>query len=271
MALSFPNIRGPFPRVKSIAAGAIAVTTLGGCMYDGGVYGASDYASGYACGNDYYSQDPYGYDDGYGYGCYDAGDYRSGFLNIGFGGGWYDDFYYPGYGTWMYDRYQVRRPLSGHYLNYWGGRRTYYRHYNNRPNHFQGRPIRPAPNYAPNRPGYRPDGVIRPDRPSGSDRPNWSGRPNRPDRPDGVTRPDRPTGSDRPNWSGRPNRPDRPDGATRPTRPTVGERPTTRPAPQVRPTPQARPEQQARPPRQSRPERTERPARDSRYGRQSDR
>lgn len=286
MAFAFSlNRRG------SLTLAALAMTTLGGC-YDGGVYGASDYASGYACGSDYYDSDPYGYDDGYGYGCYDPTDYRGGFVQIGFGGGWYDDYYYPGYGTWMYDRYNVRRPLGGHYLNYWGGRRAYHRHHQSRPDRFQGRPGRPAPDYAPNRPGTRPDGATRPGRPG---RPDGATRPGRPQRPDGATRPDRPNRPDgatrpgrpqRPDGATRPGRPSRPDGATRPGRPSRPDgatrpnrpggsaaqpsrnirdviAPRDQPArpPVARPQPQreARPVRQARPQREARPQRRDRP------------
>ena len=72
-------------RPLSIALGALAATTLGGCYY-GDVYGAS-YASGGDCaaryGNAYYDYDGYAYDDGYGYDCYDASDYGGGFAQIG--------------------------------------------------------------------------------------------------------------------------------------------------------------------------------------------
>ena len=123
-----------YMRPLSLALGAIAVTALGGC-YSDGVYGAG-YASGSDCaaryGSAYYDYDGYAYDDGYGYDCYDASDYGGGFVNIGFGGGWYDDYYYPGYGTWMFDRYRNRYPLRDQYLNYWGGRRAWWRHHGGR-------------------------------------------------------------------------------------------------------------------------------------------
>ena len=112
------SLKRPF----SIALGAFATTMLGGCFY-GDVYGSS-YASGGDCssryGDAYYDYDGYAYDDGYGYDCYDGADYGSGFAQIGFGGGWYDDYYYPGYGLWMFDNYRNRYPLRGQYLNYWG-------------------------------------------------------------------------------------------------------------------------------------------------------
>lgn len=173
-----------FRRSLPIALGALATTTLGGCYY-GDVSGTS-YASGGDCvsryGADYYEYDPYAYDDGYGYDCYDPSDYGGGFVQIGFGGGWYDNYYYPGYGLWMFDSYRNRYPLRGPYLNYWGGRRAWWQHHRDRPD---------GGNW--NRPG-RGDGDGRPGRPGGG---GWNGRPG-----DGTNdgRPDRPGGG----WGGRP-------------------------------------------------------------------
>src|SRR3546814_3872443 len=99
---------------------------------------SAGYGGGYACSADYYDYDPYAYADGYGYDCYDSSDYGSGFASIGFGGGWYDDYYYPGYGMWMYDNYRNRHPLSGRYLGYWGGRRAWWKHRGDRGGHWNG-------------------------------------------------------------------------------------------------------------------------------------
>lgn len=121
----------PF-RPLSITFGALATTALGGCYY-GDVnsvdyaYADDDCATRY--GSDYYDRDNSGYDDGYGYDCYDAADYRGGFVQIGFGGGWYDNYFYPGYGRYLFDNYNNRYPLRGHYLTYWGGRRAWWRHH----------------------------------------------------------------------------------------------------------------------------------------------
>src|SRR3546814_15337131 len=59
---------------------------------------------------------------------------------IGFGGGWYDDYYYPGYGMWMFDNYRNRYPLRDRYLNYWGGRRAWWKHHGGRKDWKPGRP-----------------------------------------------------------------------------------------------------------------------------------
>ncbi len=187
-----------FRRPLSITLVALAATTLGGCYY-GDVYGTS-YASGGDCsaryGANYYDYDGYAYDDGYGYDCYDSSDYGAGFVNIGFGGGWYDDYYYPGSGLWLFDSYNNRYPLRGQYLNYWGGRRAWWKHHGG---HGDG-------NW--NRPGRGDgNGDGRPGRPGG-----WNGRPG-----DGQHhgRPPAPgTGNGVPPTTNHPGRPDRPDGAS---------------------------------------------------------
>lgn len=230
-----------YRRPLSIALSAIATTLLGGC-YSGGIYGAS-YASGGDCaaryGNAYYDYDGYAYDDGYGYDCYDASDYGGGFVNIGFGGGWYNDYYYPGYGTWMFDRYRNRYPLRDQYLNYWGGRRAWWKHHGSRGHGQPGRPGGWNRGDGDGRPG---DG--RPGRPGGwnrGDRDNDGPRGTRPGRgrgdgatatPPASTNPGRPDGG-----VGRPGRPggwdrgDRDDDGPRGTRPErPGGNPMTPPA-----------------------------------------
>ncbi|MBJ7502498.1 MAG: hypothetical protein JHC57_22290, partial [Sphingopyxis sp.] len=210
-------------RPLSIAFGALATTMLGGCYY-GDVYGAS-YASGGDCaaryGDAYYDYDGYAYDDGYGYDCYDGADYGSGFAQIGFGGGWYDDYYYPGYGMWMFDNYRNRYPLRGQYLNYWGGRRAWWKHHGGRKDWKPGRPGGWNSGDHDDRPG---DG--RPGRPGGwhrGDRDNDGPRGTRPGRGDDAT--------GTPPATGTPGRPGRPDwGAGRP-RPVPQEGTAGRPRP----------------------------------------
>ena len=116
------------------AAMLIAATAgLSGCVYDVGLGYASDsyYNDGYASGSYYdggYGCDPYGRYDAY----YDC-DYRQGFGNIGFGGGWYDNYYYPGYGFILFDNVGRRYPMRDHHRSYWGERRHYhYREYRSR-------------------------------------------------------------------------------------------------------------------------------------------
>ena len=199
----------------SLALGALATATLGGCYYDGDLYGPS-YASAGVCANDYYDYDPYAYSDCYGYDCYDPTDYSGGFVQIGFGGGWYDNYYYPGYGMWMFDNYRNRYPLRDQYLNYWGGRRAWWKHRGDRGDgHWQGRP-----------PSSGGDHGGRPHRPGG-----WQGHDRDGDGQHGTRPPGGRPGAGTPPTSGNPGRPDRGPGVIRP-RPPVGSPPTTEPGDQ---------------------------------------
>lgn len=93
-------------RIMSLRSAALALTAaigLGGCSTYG-MYG-SPYG-GLSVG--YGNYDPY---YGYGYGYSPYGYSRYGYNSGYFGSpywGWYDDFYYPGTGYYVYDRY--RRP-----------------------------------------------------------------------------------------------------------------------------------------------------------------
>ncbi|MDZ7587829.1 MAG: hypothetical protein U5J78_01215 [Parasphingorhabdus sp.] len=120
--LNFSSLR------TGLLAGAL--TLMGGCAYgpiDGSAYG-DGYINGvgYAC-------DPYAQFDDY-YAC----DNGFGYANIGFGGGWYQDYYYPGYGVYGFDRRGYRHALGVDYRRYWAQRRYEYA--------------------ARNRDGYRRDG-----------------------------------------------------------------------------------------------------------------
>lgn len=95
-----------------IAAVATAGLVVSGCTYDMGLGYASDsYYDDYYC-------DPYGGYDSY----YDC-DYRSGFYNIGFGGGWYDSYFYPGHGYYLFDNYGRRHAMRDNHRRYWGEKR----------------------------------------------------------------------------------------------------------------------------------------------------
>ncbi|SKB29038.1 hypothetical protein [Sphingopyxis flava] len=242
-----------FRRPFSLAIGALATTTLSGCYY-GDVYGAS-YASSGVCAGDYYDYDPYAYDDGYGYDCYDSLDYGGGFAQIGFGGGWYDSYYYPGYGLWMFDRYRNRYPLSGRHLNYWGGRRAWWRHHGGKGGSHGGRPGRPGDHSGPDGHGGKGDHQGRPGRPGGwtgnddANRPPHGTRPGRPKSPPAATRPDGKKPQIRSVLTGRPAR-----DAVAPRQPSAGKpavrQPVVRPerrAPAARSAPAPRPAASARP------------------------
>lgn len=248
-------------RPLGIALGALATTSLGGCYYGdvngyGPAYAGNDCAARY--GDAYYDYDPYSYGDGYGYDCYDGGDYGAGFVNIGFGGGWYDNYYYPGYGLWLFDNYNNRYPLRGQYLNYWGGRRAWWKH------HGKDRDWRPRGNGPGRGDGHWNNGPGRGDGPHGDGRPGggrpggWDGhgrgdndgprgtRPPRPGNGSGTPPTTNPTpidpgrgdgrpGGGRPGGWGGPGRGDN-DGprGTRPPRPGAG---GTNPVPPTSTTP----------------------------------
>ena len=104
---------------KTILRAALLITAsvgVSGCVYDVGLGYASDgyYDDGYAC-------DAYGSYDAY----YDC-DYGQGFANIGFGGGWYDNYYYPGYGFFLFDQVGRRYPMRDHHRRYWGEKRQFH-------------------------------------------------------------------------------------------------------------------------------------------------
>lgn len=110
-----------------IAAIALGAASLSACAYGVGDYGGYGGVSigvgsgGYAGAYDPYC-DGYAAWDGF-YGC-DAG---YGFGQIGFGGGYWDNFYYPGYGTWIYDRPGGRRfAMQDRHRQYWGRQRWQY-------------------------------------------------------------------------------------------------------------------------------------------------
>lgn len=91
------------PYISLLAAGALA---LGGCAYGGLGYG-------YDYGSPYYG---YGYDTSYG-----------GYYGAGYGGyygsfpyyGWYDNYYYPGSGYYVYDTYRRPHTMTVTQREYW--------------------------------------------------------------------------------------------------------------------------------------------------------
>src|SRR5215208_2501677 len=106
------------PFISLAAAGAIA---LGGCSYGGlGLgYGYSDYGYGYGSYGGYYGSPYYGLGYGsryYGYGGY-GGLYGSPYW------GWYDNFYYPGTGIYVYDVYRRPRVWTDSQKRHWVSRR----------------------------------------------------------------------------------------------------------------------------------------------------
>jgi hypothetical protein len=114
-----------------IAALGAATMGLSACYYDAGV-GLGYYDDGYSYYDDGYGCDPYSPFDRY----YDC-DYRGGFYNIGYGGGWYQDYWYPGYGFYIFDRGGRRYNMHDNHRRYWAGRRHewYREHHRNRDGH----------------------------------------------------------------------------------------------------------------------------------------
>lgn len=115
-----------------LSALGLATTMFGGCTYadvNSSSYAYADADCSARYGDAYYEGDPYAYEDGYGYDCYDGADYSNGFVQIGFGGGWYDNLYYPGYGLYVFDNGGSRYTMRNNHRNYWGGRRAWWRHH----------------------------------------------------------------------------------------------------------------------------------------------
>lgn len=89
---------------RLILVGLLSALSLGGCAYDDGYgYGGVSVGTGYA--GDYY---PGGY-------------YGSGY------GGWYNDYYYPGTGYYVFDRGGRRHRWNDGQRSYWETRRQQYR------------------------------------------------------------------------------------------------------------------------------------------------
>ena len=164
------------PKWIATAALAAASLALGGCAYDDYGYGGVNVGYGVAGGYGGYDDGYYGYPGAaYGYPAY-----------AGYGSGWYNDFYYPGSGYYVFDRGGRRSRWNDGQRRYWQQRNaTQLRRV------WRGdvRPGVPGRDDGPGR-GY---GRGRGDRPGIVTRdPNWQNRPGgRPDfRQDG--RRDRP-------------------------------------------------------------------------------
>jgi hypothetical protein len=99
------------PYISLVAAGALA---LGGCAY--GDLGVGLGYGNYGYGSPYYG---YGYGSPY-YGGFGYGSYYGGFGSPYYG--WYDDFYYPGTGYYVYDAYRRPHVMSSRQRVYWSQR-----------------------------------------------------------------------------------------------------------------------------------------------------
>lgn len=102
--------RGSLLKLSLLCAAGLV---LSGCVYDLGLGYASD-----GIYDDTYECDPDG-----GYDSYYQCDYGHGFYNIGYGGGWYDSYWYPGYGFYLFDNIGHRYPMRDHHRRYWSEKR----------------------------------------------------------------------------------------------------------------------------------------------------
>lgn len=99
-------------RALALGLAGAATLALGGCYQDGYGYGGVEVGAGYY-------DSPYG---GYGYGdAYEGGAYYGGGY---YGGGypaygWFDGFYYPGSGIYIYDRGGHRRQMRDGDWRHW--------------------------------------------------------------------------------------------------------------------------------------------------------
>lgn len=112
-------------RASQLRVAALALVSglsLSGCAYD--MYGDPYGYGGVSVG---YGYDGYGY-PGYGYGGYGYSPYYGNGYGYGYGAydpfGWQGDYYYPGVGIYVYDRYRNRHTWDNDQQRYWTDRRT---------------------------------------------------------------------------------------------------------------------------------------------------
>ena len=123
------------PRIRLAALAAVSGVALSGCAYD--MYG-DDYGYGYGYGPRSSVSIGIGYGGGYGgygYGGYGYG-YPYGGYGYPYGGyydpfGWYGDYYYPGSGIYVYDRYRTRHVWNDDQRRYWEQRRQRWQNHSN--------------------------------------------------------------------------------------------------------------------------------------------
>jgi hypothetical protein len=107
------------PRIKTALVVLAASAGLSACTSFGSPYGGSGIGVSIGSGS------PYGYGYGYGspYGYGYGGPYGYTSPYFGYGShpyfGWYDGFYYPGAGYWVYDPWGRQFPITTRQSNYW--------------------------------------------------------------------------------------------------------------------------------------------------------
>ena len=220
-----------------LAVLSVATVGLSGCVYD---MGLGYYDDGYASNS--YDCDPYAPFNSY-YAC-DSG---YGFYNIGFGGGWYDNYWYPGYGYYIFDNGGRRYNMQDRYRRYWGEQRhQWYRNHHGREDGYRDGRGRDDDRRGHGN-GYR-DGSRGTDQPigwpesHGGRRDERSGRPPQPAPPPGDA-----VGRD--DWEGRGGNRDgrregrrgNRDGWRNGNAPVPGADAVPQPQPQAQPQPEGRP------------------------------
>jgi hypothetical protein len=109
------------PRLCLTALALASGIALSGCAYDMYGDGYGGYGS-YGVGIGYGGYSGYG---GYGYGGYPYGYGYGGYGGYGYDPfGWYGDYYYPGSGIYVYDRYRTRHVWNDTQRRYWEQRRS---------------------------------------------------------------------------------------------------------------------------------------------------
>lgn len=99
-------------RFRGALVALAASAGLAGCT-SYGPYGGSSVGVGVSYGSGYGGYGGYGYGSPYGYGY--GSPYYASYPYYG----WYDGFYYPGAGYWLYDPWGHRHPITKRQSDYW--------------------------------------------------------------------------------------------------------------------------------------------------------
>ena len=103
------------PRIKAALVALAASAGLSACASYGSPYGGSSIGIGVGYGSQYGYGSGYGYGSPYGYG---YGSPYYGYARYPYFG-WYDGFYYPGAGYWVYDPYGRQYRITSRQSHYW--------------------------------------------------------------------------------------------------------------------------------------------------------
>lgn len=106
-------------RIRLAALAVFGSLAVGGCAY--GPYGGYGGGVSVGYGSPYYNDGYYG--RGYGYNPYYGSGYGYGYGRRYPSYGWYNGYYYPGTGIYVYDRYRRPHRMSNAHRRYWEQRR----------------------------------------------------------------------------------------------------------------------------------------------------